>query len=57
MTTEDEQCGCGLVKAPEAQWCCGSCQLASLVGYEVPDTDTLGHTKACELRQLAYHPV
>ena len=44
---------CTRVRAPGAQWCCGACQLATAVGYQVPDTASLGHTEMCERRQVA----
>jgi hypothetical protein len=44
---------CDRVVVEGAQWCCGSCQLADSVGYQVPDTPSLGHTEKCELRQAA----
>lgn len=44
--------GCGRLAVVES-WCCGACQLASLVGYQVPTTPSLGHTRKCELRQAS----
>lgn len=43
---------CDRVRAPGAEFCCGACQLATAVGYSVPDTPSLGHTDMCDRRQL-----
>ena len=45
---------CHRLAVPGAQWCCGSCQLAELVGYDVPAEGNLAHTRMCDLRQRAY---
>lgn len=44
---------CDRLVVEGATWCCGSCHLADSVGYQVPDTPSLGHTEKCDLRQAA----
>lgn len=43
---------CIRVIAPGAEYCCGSCQLALLVDYQVPPVGNLAHTEMCERRQM-----